>query len=1046
MDDFRTLWDRRVGAPFSAEQFQSPPADLRGVPFWSWNCGMTREMITEQAEMFRDMGFGGVFIHSRTGMEVEYLSQEFFDLVLFAKAECERLGLRVWLYDEDRWPSGAAGGKVTRDGAHRAEYLLFTHRKYGQCENAQCSMRKPILPGRGGSRNENGTLLACYDVELDEDGCLLRYAGYRGGEPRGELWYAYLEQAEPSAWFNGSTYINVLDADAVAAFTQVTHEAYKSCLGEALGREIPAFFTDEPQHVYMQPMISPQRKNCIFLPWSRSFAQSFRQDKGYDILDRLPEVVFQFPSVKARYDYHNHVADLFARNYCGTLADWCRKNSVMLTGHLMFEPTLQSQTLFIGDAMRCYPLFDLPGMDILADAHEYNTAKQVQSVSHQLGAPGVISELYGKSGWDYDFRGHKLQGDWQAALGVTLRVPHLFWASIKGESKRDYPASIGYQSPWWKQYPIIEDHFARVACAMTRGIPLVRVGIIHPIESMYLHWGPESQTAGSRETLDSRFAHLTQLLLFHLIDFDFICEATLPDMNDLSGQGTGVGRMEYDVIVVPACETLRSTTVAYLEKCLRSGKRVLFLGGCPRLVDGVPAVPSALRTLYEQAERLDFQDETILRALEPYAFVRCRNRQGSQPAYLLHQVRRDGEDTWVFLARGKNPESPDEDPGELLEFTFTGVFDVEELDTLTGKTRQLPANVENGRTVLLRHWFLHDSLLLRLKPRHDRQIQAVPRLGERLLCLTERPEYCFEPVRLRLDEPNAAVLDMAQYALDGGEYRPVEELLRLDNLLRRELGLPQQSRDVVQPYCLREEKPGHTLRLKFTFYSELWIQGTHLALEDRSKRKIFVNGVFLSSEPDGWYVDKAIETVPLPPLQVGENTIELELPFGKGTFTEWCYLLGDFGVRVEGIRETLTAPVRRAAFGSLTGQGLPFYTGNLTYAYDFQAEGNVLIRIPRYRGACAAVRVDGSPWQSIVCSPYAAEFHDVGPGKHTLEIKLYNTRQNGFGPLHFTGSIPCEQHPNAWRTTGGRWTYEYQLKEYGVLSSPEIYRIEAENG
>ena len=31
---------------------------------------------------------------------------------------------------------------------------------------------------------------------------------------------------------------------------------------------------------------------------------------------------------------------------------------------------------------------------------------------------------------------------------------------MAGEAKRDYPASIHYQSPWWKEYSYVEDHFA----------------------------------------------------------------------------------------------------------------------------------------------------------------------------------------------------------------------------------------------------------------------------------------------------------------------------------------------------------------------------------------------------------------------------------------------------------------------------------------------------------------------------------------------------------------------------------------------------------
>lgn len=72
-----------------------------------------------------------------------------------------------------------------------------------------------------------------------------------------------------------------------------------------------------------------------------------------------------------------------------------------------------------------------------------------------------MSESAGVTNWDFDFKGHKLMGDWQAALGITVRVPHLAWMSMKGEAKRDYPSSINYQSPWYKEYHCIRRSFLK---------------------------------------------------------------------------------------------------------------------------------------------------------------------------------------------------------------------------------------------------------------------------------------------------------------------------------------------------------------------------------------------------------------------------------------------------------------------------------------------------------------------------------------------------------------------------------------------------------
>ena len=136
--------------------------------------------------------------------------------------------------------------------------------------------------------------------------------------------------------------------------------------------------------------------------------------------------------------------------------------------------------------------------------------------------------MYGVTNWDYDFRGHKSQGDWQAALGVTVRVPHLSWVSMGGEAKRDYPASINYQSPWYKDYSYVENYFARVNTAMTRGKPIVSVGVVHPVESYWLHWGPNEQTAAVRQEMDDHFVSMAEWLVTGLVDFNYISESLLP--------------------------------------------------------------------------------------------------------------------------------------------------------------------------------------------------------------------------------------------------------------------------------------------------------------------------------------------------------------------------------------------------------------------------------------------------------------------------------------------------------------------------------------
>ena len=69
------------------------------------------------------MGFGGYFMHSRVGLITEYLGDEWFDIINACSEYGDKVGMENWLYDEDRWPSGTAGGIVTEKKEYRQKFI-----------------------------------------------------------------------------------------------------------------------------------------------------------------------------------------------------------------------------------------------------------------------------------------------------------------------------------------------------------------------------------------------------------------------------------------------------------------------------------------------------------------------------------------------------------------------------------------------------------------------------------------------------------------------------------------------------------------------------------------------------------------------------------------------------------------------------------------------------------------------------------------------------------------------------------------------------------
>ena len=1015
------LYPKNSENQLSQNLFENPTSEYRGTPFWAWNCQLTPDMLERQIDCLKEMGFGGFHMHSRVGLSTPYLGEEFMGLVKTCVEKARTEKMLAWLYDEDRWPSGAAGGLVTEIPEYRERYLFLSPAPL------------ELVSQDGGTR----TLIAKYDISLDASGCLSGHKMLGENDTGENTWYAYMEIAGTDPWYNDQAYLNTLDKKAVDEFIKITHEAYKKAVGDDFGGVIPAIFTDEPQFTGKTRLNYATEKRMVRLPWTDDLPDTYRAAYNDELLPKLPEIIWELPKdgiSQTRYRYHDHIAQRFADAFANNCGDWCRANGLKLTGHMNDEPTLHSQTDSLGDAMRSYSGFDLPGIDMLSDTREYNTAKQAQSAAHQYGREGVLSELYGVTNWDFDFRGHKLQGDWQAALGVTVRVPHLSWVSMEGEAKRDYPASINYQAPWYKEYPLIEDHFARVNTAMTRGKPVVRVGVIHPIESYWLHWGPSEQTNDIREQMESNYENLTRWLLFGQIDFDFIDEALFPSLCENGGAPLTVGEMNYDAVIIPACQTLRSSTAKRLQQFKESGGQLIVMGNPPCYVDA--SAPGSQLDFLKNAKNITFDRYSILKELSPVREIEILDKNGVRAENFVTQLRQDGSKRWAFIANGTLPFNTD--VTETREYTIhvAGEWNISLYDTMTGKTYALNTGFDGVRTTFKRAIYIHDSLLLCLS-RETAAHAPAPCVRP----ITYSDEGLLAKVPVALSEPNALLLDMAEYAFDGGEYQPADEILRIDKKFREALGLPLRMDAMVQPWVIAPEKPEHSVSLKFTIQSEIEVPEISLALECAGDTAIVFNGTPVPSTATGWYVDESIKTVALPGLNTGTNTLELTMPFGKRTNLEWCYLLGDFGVRVSGMEKTVTSPVRELNFGDITGQGLPFYGGNILYKLAVESDGGDLtIQAPHYRGGLIGVLVDGKRVGDIVFDPYSFTIPKLAKGKHEIGLLFFGTRVNTFGAVHNCESTCVWFGPTAWRTTGREWSYEYVLKPQGITRSPGIIK------
>ncbi len=1012
---------------WTEQTWQNPPSIYRGAPFWSWNDRLVPQRLCRQIEAMHQAGMGGFFMHSRYGLKTPYLSPEWFECVGACVEKARQFDMKAYLYDEDRWPSGAAGGIVTRQRPKFGKQVLV----------ALDHDSVPEALERVGS----------FAVRLDDSG---RAQSYRALEEsarpaEGEKLVSFAAGvSQPSEWFNEAPYLDVLGREAVAEFVRVTHQAYADRYAKDFGQLIPAIFTDEPN--YHHGAIKVQGAVAM-LPWTAELPRAFKKARGYDLRDHLVELVYPLaggeaaPFSRVRHDYHRTLAELFVRNFSHQIGRWCQMHNIALTGHYNAEQTLYSQTTNIGSAMAHYEHQQWPGIDILTDQRrEISTAKQCSSVAAQLGRQRVLSELYGCTGWDWPLEGHKFNAGWQYVLGVNFRCPHLSLYSLAGGAKRDYPASILPHSPWWKYYRTVEDYFARLGLMLTQGRPVRDVLLIHPVESAWglcLHGQP-----GSTAELEGPFESLMLLLLDSHYDFDLGDETVLARHGKVAKGQLAVGKMKYRLVVVPPVITLRSSTVALLGRFLAAEGAVLFVGSAPRLVDGRPL--GELDELIGRASRCDAQPQVVAATIEDHLPRRVSiSADGREDAAVWSMLSHVKGGQLLFL------QSTDRATAHAVRCSVQGRRPVVLWDAATGQRRRVEAELVGDRVEFQLELPPSDSALLSLGM-HVAEAERAARPAR-----VSQTHQAPGPWRIQLSEPNSFPLDYCRFRIGEGPLSEPMPVLLADEKIREHFGLPSRANRGCQPWYLAgtgraDRAPRGRCEMLLSFHVTDVPAALQAAIERPEDFEILLSGQAVSAAPTGWWVDEDFKTVDLSSaVRAGDNELLLRFDYRSDMELEDLHLIGAFGVRQRGQRRsfdayTLTAPPTELRAGSWVGQGLDFYGGAVNYRVGVDPEAqraassgkHVWLSLPAVKCTCAAVHA-GAKASVLAWPPMAADVTEAlaGLGQDgEIVVEVIGGRHNILGPLHtrwvaWTGPEQFDPHHQDW-------TDEYVLNDHGLMAAP----------
>lgn len=1005
-------------------QFGDPPREYSTGPLWTWNDLLTEEQIRSTLANLAGQRVKQVWIHPRPGLMTPYLGEDWFRLWKVALDEAERLDMNVWIYDENSYPSGFAGGLVPEAMPEsRGQGIHFS---------------EITQPGTMGDN-----VLAIY--RLTDDDFENVTDEVRGGRatPEGRYLVAEIRLAPEGGWFGGKYYVDLLCPGVTEKFLEITHGAYLREVGEHFGGRVPGIFTDEPH-------LAPAGG----LHWSDQLRADFQTRWGYDLVEHLPRLVRPVGDWKRiRHNYQQLLLELFIERWSKPCYEFCAKHHLEFTGHYWEHgwPGASHGP----DNMAMYAWHQRPAIDNLMNNYSSGvhgqfgnsrTVRELASVANQLGRQRTLCETYGAGGWDLRLEDMKRIGDWLYALGVNTLNEHLSYVTIRGARKRDHPQSFSYHAPWWKSYHKMARYFTRLSLVLSAGEQVHHVLLIQPTTTAWMYQ-PDESGRPQLDAIGNSFQDLINRLEQEQAEYDIGCEDIIGRHGRSEGGGPSdgpaqawfvVGQRRYDTVVLPPhTENLNSATMDLLEAYVAAGGELLCCGEPPERIDGQAS---------DRGQKL-MSAANWRRVTVEEAIVGMRDR--SQDGLVIRQS--EGDRGLLFHHRRRL------DDGEILFLVNTST-DAPSAGTVESKARGVEQwDLDSGAIGPYPSVAQEDGIRLEY---------ALPPCGSLLLFLSKTPRETVSPsttatetIRpigpptVRRLEPNVLTLDYVDIT-SGGETKssvyffPAQQFAFVKNGMERNpWDRAVQPRDTL---ITKQFPPSSGFQAAYRFTIEQRVpQPLQIVIERPDLYVISCNGKQVAANEGEWWLDKSFDKVDISAAaQVGENVVTITAsPFTIFHELESAYVLGDFSLQPvdSGFAIVPAQPLRIAGTGAKEPtvgwnvQGLPFYGAGVAYSETFSISkptGQYVVSLGKWFGSVAKVSVNGHLSGYIGYQPWECDVTDwIKPGENTVDVVVIGTLRNTLGP-HHVGPISKSAWPGMFDKapeSGPPPGKDYSTLDYGLF-------------
>jgi len=502
-----------------------------------------RQSPQRATSFFTQRGLGGIVCN--VAFQGYLQSEENWKRLVAGVEACSASGMVVWLYDEEGYPSGAAGGLVLKENPS-LEALALAH---------DASRPEPFF-----------------------------------------LRPAYEHTHASNNYYAARRYVNLIDDRATRSFIDHTHEAYYQRLKPHFGKTIQAMFTDEPSLIAVNlgqipedarkrarvvDPIDPAVKPLPSVPWGYDLPRQYRARYGEDLAaQRKSLFAGDSPADrKIRAQFWGLIAELVAKRYFGAIQDWCAQHGVASSGHCLHEESVIHHPALVGNTLEALTRMHIPGLDMLTSDPEavihsgWLTAALPASAAILNGGRRVMTEV-SDFGQVMSQRGPvgvaemQATAAWQAAWGVTEFTLYYGMHQRSADDYRAYGTYVGRLNAILKPSRMVRE-----------------VLLYYPVRDLWEEYLPvagpfdvRSQSGRAQQVVGS-FMRIGQTLQRSQIPMALIDHEHLAAAKPAAAGALQIGDHRFTTLILPADVQLPAAAAAVVGDFEKRGGRVLRDGG-----------------------------------------------------------------------------------------------------------------------------------------------------------------------------------------------------------------------------------------------------------------------------------------------------------------------------------------------------------------------------------------------------------------------------------------------------------------------------------